>query len=114
MSIDKFKSAENALKQFEKLYGYVVRKVFSIANGYISRELTDGMIAGVPQRAVLDSKTIWVVPIVLTRKAGGYGEIGAIIIDDQTYSILGSTDKTEVFQKAEALFHDKVKAIYYI
>ncbi len=56
MPSDKFKSAEKALKRFEKLYGPEVLEIFSVANGYISRELTDGMVAGVPHRAVLDEK----------------------------------------------------------
>ena len=106
MSIDKFKMTEKALSRFEKLYGSEVMKVFSIANGYISQELTDGMVAGVPQRAVLDQKKLWVVPIVLTRKAGGYGEIGAILIDDQTHSILGTTAKADIMQQAEVLFDE--------
>lgn len=110
MSIDKFKMAQKALNRFEKLYGEQVIKVFSVANGYISRELTDGMVAGVPQRAVLDQKKLWVVPIILTKKAGGYGEIGAILIDDQTHSILGSTDKSEIIQKAEMILDEKAKA----
>ena len=111
MSIDKFKMAEKALNRFEKLYGTEVIKVFSIANGYISRELTDGMVAGVPQRAVLDQKKLWVVPIVLTKKAGGYGEIGAILIDDQTHSILGTTAKSEILQKAEVLLDENAKVL---
>lgn len=90
MPIDKYKMAEKALMLFERLYGPKVQKVFAVANGYISRELTDGMVAGVPQQAVLEQKKIWVVPIVLTKKAGGYGEIGAILIDEQTYAILGT------------------------
>jgi len=110
MSIDKFKMAQQALNRFEKLYGEQVLKIFSVANGFISRELTDGMVAGVPQRAVLDQKKLWIVPIILTKKAGGYGEIGAIIIDDQTHSILGSSDKSEIMQKAEMLLDEKAKA----
>ena len=101
MSIDKYKMAERALMRFEKLYGPKVLKVFSSANGYISRELTDGMVAGVPQRAVLDQKNLWVVPIVMTKKAGGYCEIGTILIDDESHSILGATATSEVIQKAE-------------
>ena len=110
MSIDKFKAAERALKRFEKLYGPEILKVFSVANGYISRELTDGMVAGVPQRTVLEQKKLWVVPIVLARKAGVYGEIGAILIDDKTHFILGSSDKSEVLQKAEVLLCEETKA----
>jgi hypothetical protein len=109
MPIDKFKLAQQALICFEKLYGSKVLTVFSVANGYISRELTDGMVAGVPQRAALDEKKLWVVPIILTRKAGGYGELGVILIDDQTHSILGTTDKSEIFQKAEMLVNEKAK-----
>ena len=41
------------------------------------------MVAGVPQRTALDVKKLWVVPIVLSKKAGGYGEIGTILIDDR-------------------------------
>jgi len=111
MSIDKFQMAEKALKRFESFYGEEVIKVFSAANGYISRELTDGMVAGVPQRAVLDQKRLWVVPIVLTKKAGGYGEIGTILIDDKTHSILGTTAKSEVLQKAEILFDEDAKVL---
>ncbi|MCU0645512.1 MAG: hypothetical protein MUC94_14805 [bacterium] len=110
MSIDKFALAQKALNRFEKLYGEQVIKVFAVANGYISRELTDGMVAGVPQRAILDKKKLWVVPIILTKKAGGYSEIGAILIDDQTHSILGSTDKSEIIQKAEMILDEKAKA----
>jgi len=110
MSIDKFQIAKNALNRFEKLYGAEVLKVYSAANGYISRELTDGMVAGVPQRAVLEQKKLWVVPIILTNKAGGYGELGVIFIEDQTLSILGSTDRSEVFKKAEMLVDEKAKA----
>lgn len=107
MPIDKFKLAQQALIRFEKLYGSDCTKVFSIANGYITRELTDGMVAGAPQRAVIDNKMLWVVPIILTKKAGGYGELGVILIDDQIYSILGTTDRSEIFQKAEMLVNEK-------
>ena len=110
MPIDKFKLTQQALIRFEKLYGSEGVKVFSVANGYISRELTDGMVAGVPQRAVIEKKKLWVVPIILTKKAGGYGELGVILIDDQTHSILGTTDRTEIFQKAEMLVNEKAKA----
>ena len=61
--MDKFKAAEKALKQYEKLYGAEFLKIFSVANGYISKELTDGMVAGVPQRAALEQKKLWVVPL---------------------------------------------------
>jgi hypothetical protein len=111
MSIDKFKMAEKALNRFEKLYGAEFMKVFSIANGYISRELTDGMVAGVPQRAVLDQRELWVVPIVLTKKAGGYGEIGTILIDGLTHSILGTTTKSEVLHQAEILFDENAEVL---
>ncbi len=103
MPIDKFKAAERALKRFEILYGPEILKVLAVANGYISRELTDGMVAGVPQKAALDGKKLWVVPIVLTKKSGIYGEIGAILIDDVTHAILGTTAKSEILQKAEVL-----------
>lgn len=109
MSIDKFKMAEKALNRFEKLYGSEGIKIFSIANGYISRELTDGMIAGVPQRAILDQKKLWVVPILLTQKAGGYGEIGAILIDDQTHTILGTTARSEILKQAEVLLDENAQ-----
>ena len=110
MRIDKFKAAERALKRFEKLYGPEVLKVFSVANGYISRELTDGMVAGVPQRATLDGKKLWVVPVVLSKKVGVYREIGAILIDEKTHSILGTTARSEVLQRAEVLLNEETKA----
>ena len=111
MSIDKFAATEKALKRFELLYGAEYSKIFSVANGYISRELTDGMVAGVPQRAILDEKYLWVVPIMLAKKVGVYGEIGAILIDDKTYSILGTTAKPEVMQKAEVLLDEEAQAV---
>ena len=85
MPTNKFKIAQEALSRFEKLYGAEVLKVFSVANGYIASELADGMVAGVPQRAVLDKQKLWAVPIILTKKAGGYGELGVIFIEDQTH-----------------------------
>jgi len=110
MSIDKYQLAEKALLRFEKIYGPDVMKVFSVANGNISKELTDGMVAGVPQKTTLQKKDIWVVPIVLTKKAGGYGEIGAILIDDINHCIMGATKKSEVFKRAEIYFDEKTKA----
>lgn len=110
MNIDKFNAAERALKRFEKLYGPEVIEVFSIANGYISKKLTDGMVAGVPQSAILDKKKLWVVPIILAKKTGVYGEIGAILIDDMSHSILGTTTKSEILQKAEVLLGEEAKA----
>ena len=59
------------------------------------------MIAGVPQRTIF-GKNLWVVPIILSKKDGVYGEIGALLIDETTHSILGTTAKSEIFQKAEA------------
>ena len=61
------------------------------------------MVAGVPQRINLEEKKLWGVPIILGQKAGAYGEIGAILIDDKTHSILGTTNKSEIIQKAEVL-----------
>ncbi len=110
MPIDKFKAAERALRRFGTIYGAEAVKVFSVANGYISRELTDGMVAGVPQRTTLDGKKIWAVPIILSKKTGVYGEIGAILIDDQTHSILGMSAKSEVLQKAEVLLGEEAQA----
>jgi hypothetical protein len=110
MKVDKFKAAENALKKFERRFGPKVVQVFAAANGYISRELTDGMVAGVPQRAVLDKKILWIVPIILTKKTGVYGEVGVIIIDDQSHSILGTTARSEVLQKAEVLIGEEAEA----
>ncbi len=97
MSLDKFKAASKAIVRFEKLYGSDILEIFSVANGYISRELTDGMVAGVPQRVALDEKILWVVPIILAKKAGIYGENGAILTDNKTHSILGTTAKPEIF-----------------
>lgn len=111
MSLDKFKAAEKALKRFEKLYGSDVLRIFSIANGYISQELTDGMVAGVPQRTILDQKYLWAVPIILAKKVGVYGEIGVILIDDRTHSILGTTAKPEILQKAEVLLDEEAEAV---
>jgi hypothetical protein len=109
MAIDKYQIAEKMLIRYEKLYGPGFKKVFSVANGFISKELTDGMVAGIPQRTLLKQKKLWVVPIVLTKKAGGYGEIGAILIDDQSHTILGASAKEEIMQKAEILFDEKTK-----
>ena len=79
MRIAKLKAEDRALERFEKLYGTEALKVFSTANEYIANELTDGMVAGVPQRAVLEGKQLRVVPIVLAQKAGIYCEISAIL-----------------------------------
>ncbi len=111
MTIDKFQAAENALQNFEKLFGEEVLEVFSVANGYISRELTDGMVAGVPQRTALDKRNIWVVPIKLAKKLGVYGEVGALVIEEKTHTILGTTTKSEIFQKAEVLLNEETKVI---
>lgn len=108
--MDKFKKAAATLLKYEKFYGPRLMEIFSIANGYIARELTDGMVAGVPQRTVMGPDQLWVVPIILTQKAGGYGEIGALIIDELTGKVKGITEKNEIFQKAELLHAEKAQA----
>ncbi|MBN2088994.1 hypothetical protein JW964_05250 [candidate division KSB1 bacterium] len=108
--MDKFKKAAVTLHKYEKFYGPRLIEIFSIANGYIARELTDGMVAGVPQRTLMGQEQLWVVPIILTQKAGGYGEIGALIIDELTGKIRGITEKNEIFQKAELLHAEKAQA----
>jgi len=109
MPIAKFKFVQQALIRFEKIYGSEGVKVFSVANGYISRELTDGMVAGVLQRAVIDKKILWIVPIILSKKACGDGELGVILIDNQILLILGTTDRSENFQKVEMLVNEQAR-----
>ena len=46
----------------------------------------------------------------MTKKTGVYGEIGTILIDEKTRSILGMTTKSEILQKAEVLLGEKTKA----
>ncbi|MCI0511715.1 hypothetical protein L0128_00705 [candidate division KSB1 bacterium] len=107
---NKYEKAIHALSQYEKLYGPRLLEIFSVANSYIASELIDGMVAGLPQRALMGVEKLWIVPIILTPKAGGYGEIGAMIIDEKTSVIVGITEKNELFQKAELLHAEKAQA----
>ena len=111
MTIDKFQSAQIALERFEKLYGHEVLEVFSIANGFISRNLTDGMVAGVPQQVILEGKRIWVVPVIISKKTEMYGEIGAILIEDQTHKIVGTTDTSDILHQAEVLLCEETQSL---
>jgi len=102
----KYQLALDRLNSFKKLYGDQIVKIIGKANHYIFINLTDAMVAGVPQPANINEKKIWSVPIVLTSRATAPTEIGVIFIDDKTQEVIGATDTPTVMQNAEALIYE--------
>ena len=71
--------------------------------------LTDAMVAGLPQPANLNGKKIWSVPILLSSKATIATEIGVIFIDDENQQVIGATDNSLVMQNAETLLYEQAE-----
>src|SRR5262245_14940805 len=67
------------------------------ANTHIVRYYPIGCIGGTPRRLTLDSRDIWIVPIVLTSPGyGPVGECGVVALDARTLAILDSSPRDEV------------------
>jgi len=105
----KYKKAVEVLEFYQELYGEALVKIIGKANRHILINLTDGMVAGLPQPATLLSKKVWSVPILLTAKTGATGEVGVIFVDDETEEVLGATDPSTVMHNAEMLIDEKIE-----
>jgi len=46
---------------------------------YVLMNLGDALTVGAPQKASVLERPVWVVPILLTPKSGGYGQVGVIL-----------------------------------
>ena len=102
----KYQRALDLLNSFKTRYGEKIVKIIAIANHYIFMNLTDAMVAGLPQPAILDGKKIWSIPILLSSRVGISTEIGVIFIEDETQEIIGATENSVVMQNAESLGRD--------
>jgi hypothetical protein len=111
MTNDTYNAAVEMLKKHERLHGKKCLRALSIANGYIARNLTDGMAAGLPQKAIIHDDKVWVVPIRLSRKTGASGEVGVILIDDTSMNVIGATTTADVLKQCEALLHEGVEVV---
>jgi len=105
----KYKKTAELLGFYQQLYGEAIVKIIGKANRHILMNLTDGMVAGLPQPATLLNKKVWSVPILLTAKTGATGEVGVIFIDDENHDVLGATDTSMVMHNAEMLINEKVE-----
>ena len=105
----KYQLALDRLNSLKKLYGEHIVKIIAKTNHRIFINLTDAMVAGVPQPAMINEKKIWSVPIVLTSRGTAPTEIGVIFVDDETQEVIGATDTSTVMQDAEALIYETVE-----
>ena len=103
----KYKKAADRLGYYQQLYGDAIVKVIAKANHHILINLTDGMVAGVPQPATMHNRKVWSVPILLATKTGATGEVGVIFVDGDTHEVLGATDTPTVMHNAEMLVDEK-------
>ena len=103
----KYQRALDLLNKFKMLYGEKIVKIIGIANHYIFMNLTDAMVAGLPQPANMNGKKIWSIPILLSSKLAVSTEIGVIFIDDATQEVIGATDSSIVMQNAETLLYER-------
>ena len=71
------------------------------ANGYIVSQFPIGFLGGTPHRLPLETRGLWIVPIVLTSPGyGAVGEVGVVAIDACTGQILGGTPRRDVVAAA--------------
>jgi len=105
----KYQQALDRLNSFKKRYGGKIVTIIGKANRFIFLNLTDGMVAGLPQPATINGNKVWSVPILLSAKLGIAAEIGVIFIDDETPEVIGATDSEIVMQNAEAFAYEETE-----
>ena len=103
----KYEKAVDRLDHLQQLYGDAIIEVIGKANHHILMNLTDGLVAGVPQPAAIYDRKVWSVPILLSPKTGATGEVGVIFVDGDTHEVLGATDTPTVMHNAEMLVDEK-------
>lgn len=105
----KYQQALDRLNSFKKLYGERIVAIIGKANRFIFLNLTDGMVAGLPQPATMNGHKVWIVPILLSAKTGIASEVGVIFIDDETHEVSGATDREIVMQNAETFIYEETE-----
>lgn len=88
------------------------KRAMAIANRFIVENLPDRLSAGLPKSVRFPTRTVWMVPVLLTYpKVGIVGEVGMIAIETERKNVLGWTPFSEVEALARQLYQEKKNEI---
>jgi hypothetical protein len=105
----KYRKALETLNRYKQIYGEKITKIIGLANHYILLNLTDGLVAGLPQPAQINGDKVWSVPILLSAKYLHNEEVGVIFIDETRNEVLGATENSIIMRNIEMLMHDETE-----
>lgn len=88
------------------------KRAMAIANRFIVENLPDRLSAGLPKSVHFPTRTVWMVPVLLTYpKVGIVGEVGMIAIETERENVVGWTPFSEVVALARQLYQEKKNEI---
>ena len=84
------------------------REALIAANRFLLKTMRDRFTAGLPKQVIFSTRSVWIVPILLTYpQTGVLGEVGMIAVDDQRGTIVGWTPVEEVERLGKELYEEK-------
>ena len=88
------------------------RRAMATANRFIVEHLPDRLSAGLPKSVRFPTRTVWIVPVLLTYpKVGIVGEVGMIAVEAERENVVGWTPFSEVEALARQLYQEKKNEI---
>ena len=88
------------------------RRAMATADRFIVENLPDRLSAGLPKSIRFPTRTVWIVPVLLTYpKVGIVGEVGMIAIEAERENVVGWTPFSEVEALARQLYQEKKNEI---
>lgn len=83
-----------------------------IANRFIIKNLRNCFTSGLPKSVSFPIQNVWIVPILLSYPDTGIvGEVGMIVVDNESGSVVGFTPKEEIEKIANTLYEEKKNEI---
>ncbi|HEX9652687.1 MAG TPA: type II toxin-antitoxin system RelE/ParE family toxin [bacterium] len=95
------RQAKLGLEFLEELYS-TIQRIIEFPKAYSKQSKNT-------RRCLTNRFPFAVIYQIRPKKVGVYGEIGAILIEDKTHAVLGTTTKSEILQKAEALLGEEAQ-----
>ena len=82
------------------------------ANRFLLETMRDRFTAGLPKQVIFSTRSVWIVPILLTYpQTGMLGEVGMVAVDDQRGTIVGWTPLEEAERLGKELYEEKKSEI---
>ncbi len=78
-------------------------KARAVTNRFILENLRDGLCAGTPCYALVQSEPVWLVPVLLSRPEKAPAEVGEVVVQAIESIIIGFTPPLEVLKNARAV-----------